>query len=257
MKNFIKEVLILLIVLFATSQVSGQTPAPPMTPEMTEFWEPEIKLVTPGKDTEDVITPPSDAIILFGGKDLSQWKDKNGEAAKWTVKNGSFTVKKGTGDITTVQEFNDFQLHLEFLIPKTITGKSQARGNSGIFLQGKYELQVLDSYNNRTYANGQAGSIYKQSPPLKNAMRPPGEWNVYDITYTAPRFKENGSLFSPAIISVLHNGVLIQNHFQIQGSTEYIGLPKYTAHGKGPLILQDHGDPSEPISFRNIWIREL
>ena len=239
-------------------QASAQTKLTmPMKPEMTEIWEPEVPVVIPGKSSENLTMAPSDAIILFDGKDLSKWKDKNGEAAKWTVKNGAFTVKKGTGDISTRQEFNDFQLHLEWLIPKNITGNGQSRGNSGIFLQGKYELQILDSYNNRTYANGQAGSIYKQSAPLKNAMRPPGEWNVYDVIYTAPRFNDNGSLFSPASVTVLHNGVLIQNNFHILGNTEYIGIPKYSSHNKGPIVLQDHGDPSEAISFRNIWIREL
>ena len=231
---------------------------PPMTPEMTEFWEPEVAMVRPGKATPAAaISAPSDAIVLFDGKDLSKWKDKDGGPAKWTVKNGVMTVKKGTGDITTIPEFNDFQLHIEWQVPAGITGKSQARGNSGIFLQGVYELQVLDNYNNRTYANGQAGSIYKQSRPLKNAMRPPGEWNVYDVIYTAPRFKEDSTLLYPARVTVIHNGVVVQNNTTIVGTTPYIGLPQYTYHGKGPIKLQDHGDPSEPISFRNIWIREL
>ena len=229
-----------------------------MVPEMTEFWEPEVQVVTPGKAAPDaIITAPSDAIVLFDGKDLSQWADKDGGAAKWDVKNGVFTVKKGTGDIHTKQEFNDFQLHIEWSIPVGITGKSQARGNSGIFLQDRYELQVLDNYNNRTYANGQAGSLYKQTPPLKNAMREPGNWNVYDVIYTAPRFKADSSLFSAARVTVIHNGVVVQNNTQITGHTPYIGLPKYEAHGKAPIRLQDHGDPSAPISFRNIWIREL
>ena len=229
-----------------------------MTPEMTEWYDPVPQVVTPGKPTSTAaITAPSDAIVLFDGKDLSQWKNKDGGAAQWEVKNGVFTVKKGTGDIYTKQEFGDYQLHIEWSVPANITGKGQARGNSGIFMQGVYELQVLDNYNNTTYVNGQAGSIYKQTPPLKNVMRPPGEWNVYDVIYTAPRFKENGTLFTPARITVLHNGVVIQNSTEIKGSTPYIGLPKYTAHGKGPIRLQDHGDPSEPISYRNIWIREL
>ena len=253
--------LLLSILLFLTvnNSISGQPPAPPpMVPEMTEFWEPQVAVVIPGKPVSNAfITAPSDAIILFDGKDLSKWKNKDGGPAKWDVKDGVFIVKKGTGDISTSQDFNDFQLHIEWSVPSNITGKSQARGNSGIFLQGVYELQVLDNYNNRTYSNGQAGSIYKQTPPLKNAMRPPGEWNVYDVIYTAPRFKEDSSLFSPARVTVLHNGVVIQNNYTITGSTPYIGLPRYTYHGKGPITLQDHGDPSEPISFRNIWIREL
>lgn len=249
----------LFIMNIVSVQVNAQVPVPPrMVPEMTEFWEPQVSVVSPGKASPNAfITAPSDALILFDGKDLSKWKDKDGAPAKWEVKDGAFTVKKGTGDITTVQTFNDFQLHIEWSVPSNISGKSQTRGNSGIFLQGVYELQVLDSYNNRTYSNGQAGSIYKQHAPLKNAMRPPGEWNVYDVIYTAPRFKEDSSLFSPARVTVIHNGVLVQNNTTITGNTPYIGLPKYIYHGRGPIKLQDHGDPSAPLSFRNIWIREL
>jgi hypothetical protein len=257
-----KQVIVAAVVtgFFSFSQCNAQntqgtTPTPPkMVPEMTEFWEPEVKVVTPG--TGAGMTAPSDAIILFDGKNLAEWRGKDGDA-KWQVSNGVMTVAKGTGDIKTKREFGDFQLHIEWMIPADITGKSQARGNSGVFLQDRYELQVLDSYNNRTYANGQAGSIYKQTPPLVNAMRKPGEWNIYDVVYTAPRFKENGTLFSPARVTVLHNGVVIQNDFEIKGATEYIGLPSYKAHGKAPIHLQDHGDPSKAISYRNIWIREL
>jgi len=251
--------LLTLLACTINNVANAQTPTPPkMVPEMTEFWEPGVAVVTPGKaEQQALLSAPSDAMVLFNGKDLSQWQTLKGGAAKWEVKNGAFTVKKGTGDISTVKTFNDFQLHIEWLIPASITGKSQGRGNSGIFLQGVYELQVLDNYNNRTYANGQAGSIYKQTPPLKNAMRPPGEWNVYDVVYTAPRFKKDSTLFSPARVTVLHNGVLILNNYTIAGHTPYIGLPKYSFHGDGPIVLQDHGDPSEPISFRNIWIREL
>lgn len=243
---------------FALGTCQAQTPTPPpMKPEMTEFWEPEPKAITPGVATANAaITAPSDAIILFDGKDLSKWKGNDGEA-KWEVKDGVFTVKKGTGDISTKQEFNDFQLHIEWKIPTDIAGQSQARGNSGIFLQGKYEVQVLDSYKNRTYSNGQAGSIYKQHRPLVNAMRKPGDWNVYDIVYTAPRFKADGSVFTPARVTVIHNGVLVQNNSEIKGPTEYIGIPVYKQHGNGPITLQDHGDPSKPISYRNIWLREL
>lgn len=229
-----------------------------MTPEMTEFWEPEVSVVRPGKATANAfITAPSDAIVLFDGTDLSQWVHNDGSPAKWEVRNGVMTVKKGTGDIQTKETFNDFQLHIEWLIPAGISGENQARGNSGIFLQGRYELQVLDNYNNRTYANGQAGSIYKQTPPLKNVMRPPGEWNEYDILYTAPRFRDDSTVFSPGRVTVIHNGVVIQNNTTITGHTPYIGLPRYSFHGKGPIKLQDHGDPSPPISFRNIWIRPM
>ena len=258
---FMKKSLLLMSAIFCAFELYAQTTTPkppPMVPAMTEFWEPEVKVVTPGKVAPNAfITAPSDALVLFDGKDLSQWVDNNKGPAKWEVNNGVFTVKKGTGDIQTKQEFNDFQLHIEWSIPAKISGASQARGNSGIFLQGRYELQVMDSYNNRTYANGQAGSIYKQTPPLKNAMRTPGDWNAYDVIYTAPRFKEDSTLFSPARVTIIHNGVVVQNNTTLTGHTPYIGLPKYTPHGKGPIKLQDHGDPSEPISFRNIWIREL
>ncbi|MCJ8164587.1 DUF1080 domain-containing protein [Pontibacter sp. E15-1] len=249
--------------LGAADANAQEVPKPPkMTPEMTEFWEPEVKVVQPGKTASDA---PADALVLFDGKNLDQWVSTNDPAspAKWTVENGAFTVKKGTGNIQTKQSFEDYQLHIEWKIPAKITGKGQGRGNSGLFLASTgegdagYELQILDSYNNRTYANGQAGSIYKQHPPLKNAMRQPGEWNTYDIIFTAPRFKADGSLFTPARVTVLHNGVVVQNDTQLKGPTQYIGLPEYKQHGKAPIKLQDHGDPSEPISYRNIWIREL
>lgn len=238
-------------------------PKPPkMVPEMTESWEPVVKPVTPGNSTSAV---PSDAIVLFDGKNLDQWVSTNNPAkpAGWTVANGVFTVKKGTGNIQTKQSFQDYQLHIEWQIPEKISGKGQGRGNSGLFLASTgegdagYELQILDSYDNLTYANGQAGSIYKQYPPLVNATRKPGEWNSYDVIFTAPRFKDNGDLFSPARVTVIHNGLVIQNNTVLKGPTQYIGLPEYKQHGKAPIKLQDHGDPSEPISYRNIWIREL
>jgi len=238
-----------------------------MRPQMTEYWEPVPKIVDPGP-YPGMVYAPADAIVLFDGKDLSKWKSRDGSEAKWKIDNGVITVVKGTGDITTKQKFGDYQLHIEWKVPEDIQGQSQARGNSGVFLQDLsddlkipaywYEVQVLDNYNNPTYVNGQAGSIYKQNPPLVNATRKPGEWNVYDITYTAPRFNEDGTLFSPARVSVLYNGVLVQNNFAIRGHTAYIGHPKYfAAHGKAPISLQDHGDPSKAISFRNIWVREL
>ncbi|OJV86499.1 MAG: hypothetical protein BGO34_05930 [Bacteroidia bacterium 44-10] len=229
----------------------------PMKPEMSEYWQPQPPVVTPGKICEQPIPAPSDAIILFDGKDLSQWENKDGKAAGWTVADGVFTVKKGTGDIRTKQKFNDFQLHIEWRIPEGIEGKSQARGNSGVFLQGMYEIQILDCYENETYVNGQTGSVYKQTPPLVNAMRKPGEWNTYDIIYTAPTFKKDGSYRTPPRVTLLQNGVLLQNNTTILGTTEYIGFPQVREHGAGPISLQDHGDPSAPISFRNIWIREL
>lgn len=229
----------------------------PMNAQMSEYWTPQPPIVTPGQPCEKAVPAPSDAIVLFDGKDLSKWENRKGEAAGWTVKDGVFTVKKGTGDIQTKQKFNDFQLHLEWRIPEGIQGESQARGNSGVFLQGIYEIQVLDNYQNETYVNGQTGSIYKQTPPLVNAMRKPGEWNTYDIIYTAPTFKKDGTYRTPPRVTLLQNGVVLQNNTTIIGTTEYIGFPNVREHGAGPIILQDHGDPSAPISFRNIWIREL
>ena len=257
-----------LLVSCVTGGALAQKGPAPMKPEMTEYWEPVPEIVDPGPYLGKV-APPSDAIVLFDGKDLSEWKSaKDGGAARWKVQDGVMTVEKGTGDITTKQKFGDYQLHIEWRIPEDIQGKSQARGNSGVMLQDPsqefgipaywYEVQVLDSYNNPTYVNGQAASIYKQNPPLVNAMRKPGEWNVYDITYTAPRFNEDGTLFAPARVTVFHNGILVQDDFEIRGHTAYIGHPQYfKAHGKAPITLQDHGDPSKAISFQNIWIREL
>jgi len=247
---------------FALFQANGQDDFPqqmPMEPGMSEYWTPQPKIVTPGNTTSNAfISAPSDAIVLFDGKDLSQWKSaEDGGKAKWVVHDGVFTVDKKTGDILTNKDFGDFQLHIEWQVPVYITGESQSRGNSGIYLQDKYEIQVLDNYNNKTYVNGQAASVYKQSPPLVNAMRRPGEWNVYDIIYTAPTFSEDGRYRTHPTVTVIHNGVLVQNNTIILGTTEYIGFPKVIPHGKGPIRLQSHGDPSEPISFRNIWIREL
>lgn len=227
----------------------------PMRPEMSEYWTPQPRVVTPGNQA--TASAPSDAIVLFDGKDLSQWQSMDGSAAGWDVHNGVMTVNKKKGDIRTRQNFGSFQLHIEWQIPKGITGKSQARGNSGVYLQGKYEVQVLDTYGNETYVNGATGSVYKQTPPLVNAMRKPGEWNVYDIIYTAPIFKEDGTYLYRPHVTVIQNGVLLQNNTEILGTTEYIGFPKVQKHGDGPIILQAHGDPSAPISFRNIWIRKL
>jgi len=225
----------------------------PMKPEMTEIWEPEVALVTPGKVLGDA---PSDAIILFDGKDLSQWVSaKDGSAPKWNIVNGILEVAPRTGDIKTKMKFGDCQLHIEWSAPDEVADVSQGRGNSGVFLQDRYELQVLDSYQNRTYRNGQAGSIYKDVAPLVNVTRGPLEWNTYDIIYTAPRFKADGRLDYPARITVLHNGVVIQNNTTILGLTNYIGLHMYPeAHGDDVIHLQDHGNKTQ---FRNIWIRKL
>lgn len=222
-----------------------------MKPEETEVWEPEPRVVTTTPDKA-----PSDAIVLFDGSSLSEWvSQKDGSSpAGWEVADGAFTVVSGQGGIQTKQQFTDYQLHVEWRSPTEIVGEGQGRGNSGIFMQGLYEVQVLDSYNNRTYSNGQAASLYKQRIPLVNATKAPGEWQTYDIVWTAPRFNAEGILISKARVTVLHNGVLVQNNVELDGPTEYIGLPKYKAHGAGPIVLQDHGNP---VSFRNIWIRPL
>jgi len=221
-------------------------------PKATEVWQPEPRLVTPGEGSK----APSDAVILFDGKGLSEWmSQKDSTEAKWDLAaDGSVTVKPGAGDIQTKRSFGDFQLHLEFRSPVVVKGESQGRGNSGIFLQNRYEVQVLDCYQNRTYSNGQTGSIYKQSIPLVNACRKPGDWQTYDILYTAPRFNSDGILRAYGHVTVIHNGVVVQLNTEIKGTTEYIGLPKNMAHGKAPLRLQDHGDL---VSYRNVWIREL
>lgn len=221
-------------------------------PKATEVWEPEPPVVTPGAATTPA--PPSDAIVLFDGTDLSAWRGKKGDAA-WKVEDGAMTVVARSGDIQTRQGFGDVQLHIEWRTPAEVKGESQGRGNSGVFLMGLYEVQVLDSYENRTYSNGQAASLYKQHIPLVNASRGPGEWQSYDIVFMAPRFSSSGSLERPATVTVLHNGVLVQNNVELRGPTVFIGEPKYQAHeAKLPLSLQDHGNP---VSYRNIWLREL
>ena len=208
------------------------------------WTRPEI--VTPG---EGNTAPPSDAIVLFDGTDLSKWNN----AEKWQVNEG--TMVTGQGAIQTKEKFGDCQLHIEWSAPTPPKGSSQARGNSGVFFLGKYEIQVLDSFDNETYFDGQAGAVYKQTPPLANAMRPPGEWNTYDIFWTSPRFNEDGSLKSPAYVTAVHNGVLILNHFELKGDTPYNRPPRYEGHDEtGPISLQDHGNP---VRFRNIWLRAI
>jgi hypothetical protein len=246
----------------AAVPVFAQTPPKPK-PEDTEVWQPEPKVVTPGAQNS---APPSDAIVLFDGKNLDEWvQNKDKSPAKWSVTDGVLTVSKvkGVGNIETKRSFRNYQLHVEWKIPENISGDGQARGNSGVFLASTgagdagYELQVLDSYNNKTYVNGQAGSIYKQGIPLANPNRKPGEWQSYDVVWTAPTFNADGSVKTPAFATVFFNGVLVQNHFQLQGETLYIGKPVYKAYDTAPIKLQAHGDPSQPISFRNIWVREL
>ncbi|MBP1538973.1 MAG: DUF1080 domain-containing protein [Prevotella sp.] len=252
---FLSATFMVAVALVANAQEKKYPEQMPMKPQMSEYWTPQPKIVTPGDQKS--AGAPSDAIILFDGKDLSAWEQTNGEPAGWKVKNGVMTVDKSKGDIRTKQEFGSYQLHLEWMVPKNITGESQSRGNSGVYMQGKYEVQILDCYQNETYVNGMTGSIYKQYPPLVNAMRKPGEWNVYDIIYNAPVFNANGTYKVRPTVTVIQNGVVLQNNVEILGTTEYIGFPHVQPHGDGPIILQSHGDPSEPISFRNIWIRPL
>ena len=230
-------------------------------PEDTEVWAPVPKIVAPGATSNEA---PSDAIVLFDGKNLDEWVSvRDNGPAKWTVVDGIVTVNKAAGNIETRRRFKNYQLHIEWRIPQGISGSGQARGNSGVFLASTgpgdagYELQILDSYENTTYVNGQAGSLYKQYAPLVNANRRPGEWQTYDVVWTAPTFNADGSLRTPARCTAFHNGVLIQNDAVLKGATVFIGAPADTAYDSAPIKLQSHNDPSEPISFRNIWVREL
>ncbi len=226
-----------------------------MIPENTEIWTPEVKVITPGKTASEA---PSDAIILFDGKNMDQWVSQKDitKPSPWKIVNNDYMeCVPGSGFIQTKLKFADCQLHIEWSAPDVVEHSGQGRGNSGVFFQNRYELQVLDSYNNRTYANGQAGSLYKDHPPLVNAMRSPLEWNTYDVVYTAPRFKANGLIDAPARITVFHNGVVVQNNATINGLTLYIGLHNYPeAHAEDVIALQDHGNRTQ---FRNIWLRKL
>ncbi|MFZ0281822.1 MAG: DUF1080 domain-containing protein [Bacteroidales bacterium] len=229
-----------------------------MIPYQTEIWDPEVPMITPAARVGD---PPSDAIILFNGTDINkEWEEisRGGvKPATWIIKDGAMESVQGSGTIRTKRLFEDFQLHVEWRTPSVITGKSQGRGNSGVYLQDLYEVQILDSYHNRSYRNGQAGSLYKQYAPLVNASRKPGEWQTYDIIYIAPRFgKDSLTYFTPPRVTVLHNGIIIQNDVALRGPTTYIGIPEYLVrkHGPGRIQLQQHGNP---VGFRNIWIREL
>jgi hypothetical protein len=255
----------LAILLAAVAPLIAQQPPAPGAPKPqdTEVWEPVPKIVTPGAVDS---APPSDAIVLFDGRNLDEWvSNRDKSPAKWNVADGVMTVSKapGVGNIETKRNFKNYQLHIEWKIPENITGTDQARGNSGVFLASTgpgdagYELQILDSYNNKTYVNGQAGSMYKQAIPLANPNRKPGEWQTYDVIWTAPTFNTDGSLKTPAWVTVIFNGVLVQNHFELKGETLYIGKPSYKKYDAAPIKLQAHGDRSEPISFRNIWVREL
>lgn len=233
----------------AAAVVAGAAAAVVARQEVKEYksgivW-PEPKVVTPGTNPGD---PPSDAVVLFDGKDLSKWNGGD----KWQIKDGYATVRGG--DISTKDNYGDYQLHVEFATPEKVRGSGQGRGNSGVFLADRYEVQVLDSFDNKTYFDGQAGSLYKQMPPLVNACRKPGEWQTYDIAWEAPRF-DGSKLVKPGIVTVFHNGVLVQNHFELQGGTYYDRPASYEVHPvKQPIRLQNHGDP---VKYRNIWLREI
>lgn len=242
------------------ARAEAQTPAAG-DPKDTEQWNPVPEVVSPGATPG---APPSDAIILFDGKNQDEWvSTKDHSPARWKVGQGVLTVDKAVGNIETKRLFKNYQLHLEWRIPKGITGEGQLRGNSGLFLASTgagdlgYEVQILDSWINKTYVNGQAASIYKQAAPLVNAMRKPGEWQIYDVVWSAPSFQADGTLKEPAYVTVFHNGVLVQNHYRLAGETTYIGKPAYRPYERAAIKLQAHGDPSAPISFRNIWVREL
>lgn len=244
----------LLIVSFPLLLMAQEWDRNAQDPVATELWV-EPSVVTPGKGN----APPSDAIILFDGSDLNAWESTQaGEAIAWTVEDEVLTIAVGSRSIQTKQAFGNVQLHLEFCTPSKENSEGpsgQGRGNSGVFFMGKYELQILDSYQNRTYGNGQAGAIYKQHPPLVNASRPAQQWQSYDVIFMAPVFGEHGQVLHPATITAFHNEVLIQNHSPLLGPVEYKGMPQYQPHAaKLPLQLQHHGNP---VSFRNIWIREL
>ncbi len=234
------------LIAFVSSGVVAQEPGPFAPPKA------EPPIVTAGRTSAD---PPSDAIVLFDGKDLSRWRGQDGAPAKWTIRDGYVEVAPGAGDIATRDGFGDVQLHIEWATPAVPKGEGQERGNSGVFLMGQYEIQVLDSYDNKTYFHGQAGSVYKQHAPLVNASRKPGEWQTYDIVFHAPRFDEQGKVIDRGRVTVLHNGVLIQNNAEIYGITYNDRPALYIAHDlRQPLRLQDHGNP---MRYRNIWIRQL
>ena len=243
-----KRIILASFALLATSYIQAQTK---FQPQDTEFYTPKLRTVETAPNKA-----PSDAIQLFNGANLNQWvssKDPS-KPADWLVENGILTVKPKSGDIQTKENFEDFQLHLEWRSPLEIKGEGQGRGNSGIFLQGLYEIQILDNNNNPTYVNGQAAALYKQQPPLLTATKKPGEWHAYDILYSSPKFNKDVILVKKGTITMLHNGVVVHYNTQIEGTTEYIGLPQQKSHGAGPIILQDHNDA---VSFRNIWIRPL
>lgn len=261
--NYYGNYLLLAVIWLLSLAVQAPTVDQNLQPQATEVWQPvPVTVQTSGSAIAGAA--PEDAIVLFGGDSLDEWVNtSDGEDAGWLVEDGLLVVDKSVGNIQTRRRFGSYQLHLEWKVPDHVTGSGQSRGNSGLFLAATgsgdagYELQILDSFNNETYVNGMAGSIYKQSIPLVNASRPPGEWQAYDVVWTAPVFDAAGELVSAARVTAFFNGVLIQNDFELRGDTRYIGEPEYSAHGDSPIMLQAHGDPSPVLSFRNIWVRPL
>jgi len=243
------------LIFFAASTCLAQPDPNWLDHDRTRPAPPVVTPATPSTQ-EQVGKAPSDAVVLFDGKDLSKWASMDGSPTKWIVKDGYMECVKGSGYIRTLQNFGDCQLHVEWAAPVPASGEGQGRGNSGVFFGlDRYEVQVLDSFGNKTYSDGSAGSVYGQYPPLVNASRKPGEWQMYDIIYTAPRFDAEGKLQSKARLTVFHNGVLIQNNVELTGPTSWLERAPYKAHPeKQPLSLQDHGNP---VRYRNIWVREL
>ncbi len=239
------------------------TPIIPGTPwHVHDSDRPRPPVVTPGPGFSQLALAPADAVALFDGKDLARWSDSRGNPSRWKVADGWFESTRGSGGIRTREKFADFQLHIEFATPASVTGTSQGRGNSGILINGIYEVQILDSYNNPTYADGQAAALYGQQPPLVNASRPPGEWQTYDLVFESPRWDDKGVLVKKAAVTVIHNGLVVQNHTEFFGSTDGVGAIPHKALGaygqRHPpevfIELQDHGNP---VRFRNIWLRPL
>ena len=249
--------LIFISVCIAGCQQSSTKPEDTKSEQQWKIHDPDrlLPLVVDPGPAGDPVPAPSDAIVLFDGKDLSQWSDSKGQPARWKIENGYMEVVKKTGSIRTVRGFGDCKFHIEWSAPLPATGEGQGRGNSGVFLMDTYEVQVLDCYKNMTYADGMAAAVYGQYPPLVNACRPPGEWQIYDIVFHRPHFADDGSLIRPARMTVFHNDILVQNNVELTGPTAHKKRPPYKMHAeKLPLSLQDHGNP---VRFRNIWIREL
>ncbi len=246
------------LALLITASLAAQNPGYTDTPRLPDGWRvhdpdrPHPTVIDPGPASASPIPRPSDAIALFDGKSLAGWRGRSGDAG-WTVRDGYFEVS-GSGNIQTRESFGDCQLHVEWATPAKVNGDSQGRGNSGVYLMGRYEVQILDSYDNVTYADGQAAAHYGQQPPLVNACRKPGEWQTYDIIFRAPRFADDGTVLAKARVTVIHNGVLVQDNAEYLGASNHRKLPAYRKHGKAPIQLQDHGNP---IRFRNLWIRPL